>query len=1153
MTLTMTAFDLPTHQFKKGASLIEASAGTGKTFSIAMLVVRLVVEKAIPIEEILVVTFTNAATEELRDRIRARLIEAHKALLGKCSAEQLSKDKTLQAWMNNLTSGQYESGAVTPEMASQRLAQALADVDQANIYTIHAFCQRVLQDYPLESGQSFGVSLTSDISKLQDQVVQDFWRRNVYEKNEQQVRLFLSKMASPSVLKESLKPLSNPNIGIEPIVKDSLDTVLVQLTQQQTQVVTWIEQNKVKLVTFVEDAIREGWLAGNKINKAQTLFAQLQEEPKVFFEYFPTAFVKAHKPKVESFYQGLNIPTLLFDAYHAGLNQLEIVITQSLLANYFNQLNSLLASNHQMSFDGLIVNLANALQGEKSAYLKEQVQAKYQAALIDEFQDTDADQWHIFSSFFIAPSADKTKHYLYLIGDPKQAIYKFRGADIYAYLAASKACQYHYTLDTNWRSVPNMVNAVNELFDEKQKANPFNMTELTFREVKPGRSGKEDEPAMYWWEMPPEPNGKKEWNQPEARSTIQAMVVAQMLEMLQGEAVPKDFAILVRSNKSAQAYQQALAKVSIPAVIKAQTSVFASAEAKELLMVMHALLEPNDPRKAKQALSVSWFAKDGKSLYDTINSQDFEQWLEALSVHHQTWQKKGFIAALFALMTTHQVKVNLARYADGERRVTNLLHLAEIIQRTALTEHLSMAKTLAFLERQITSPSSIDDEMIRLETDESAVQIVTMHASKGLQYKYVFCPELWLSSELRDKHIVKVHENGKIVVDMGSVAFDARVKQAEAEVKSEDLRIAYVALTRAEEKTFVVWGNNLKGYDKSPVGYLLSNNRQLTSKAHSHSSLNLNIALSHYTPKPKEEEDYVAQSFTRARIDKERRMFSFTGLAKNTVQETPLDKIEEVINEAPEMFMENKSQLARLPKGSDFGQLVHDLLEMGDFATLAQGVDSAVREELAMKHGVKWNAKERTSAEQQADFDAMIQQVVTTPLDAQDHHFTLANIPQQQCLKELGFYYAVKQSNLVALNGLLEKSGVPFTALTAKTIEGYLNGFIDLIVQNGDKFYVMDYKTNFLGNEAHNYSHQAMHHEMTHHNYGLQFILYSLAVHQYLKTRKEGYDYEQHFGGIKYLFVRGMDGKSVDYGVYHYRPDVALIQSLEALLSEVSA
>lgn len=1152
MTLTMTAFDLPTHQFKKGASLIEASAGTGKTFSIAMLVVRLVVEKAIPIEEVLVVTFTKAATEELRDRIRARLIKAHKALSGKLSAEQLSKDKTLQAWMDNLTSGQYESGAVTPEKALQRLAQALADVDQASIYTIHSFCQRMLQDYPLESGQSFGVSLTSDISKLQDQVVQDFWRRNVYEKDEQQVRLFLSKIASPSVLKESLKPLSNPNIGIEPVIKNSLDTVLAQLAQQQTQVLNWIEQNKVKLVTFVEAAIQEGWLAGNKMNKTQTLFSHLQEEPKVFFEYFPTAFVKAHKPKVESFYLDLNIPTLLLDTYNAGLNQLEIVITQSLLANYFDQLNSLLAENHQMSFDGLIVNLANALQGDKSAYLKEQVQAKYQAALIDEFQDTDADQWHIFSSFFIAPSADEAKHYLYLIGDPKQAIYKFRGADIYAYLAASKACQYHYTLDTNWRSVPNMVNAVNELFDEKQKANPFNMTELTFREVKPGRSGKEDEPAMYWWEMPDEPNGKKEWNQPEARSTIQTMVIAQMLELLKDGAIPKDFAILVRSNKSAQAYQQALANVNIPAVIKTQTSVFASAEAKELLMVMHALLEPNDPRKAKQALSISWFAKDGKSLYETINSQDFEQWLEALSVHHQIWQKKGFIAALFALMTKHQVKVNLARYPDGERRVTNLLHLAEIIQRTALTEHFSMAKTLAFLERQITSPSSVDDEMIRLETDESAVQIVTMHASKGLQYQYVFCPELWLPSELRDKSIVKVHENGKIVVDMGSVAFDARVKQAETEVKSEDLRIAYVALTRAEEKTFVVWGDSLKGYVKSPLGYLRSNDREMTSNAHSHSRLKTNVALSHYTP-TKTVQSYIAQSFTRAYIDKDRRMFSFTGLAKNTVQETPLDKVEEVINEAPEMFMENKSQLAHLPKGSDFGQLVHDLLEQSDFATLAEGVDSAVREELAMKHSVKWNAKERTQAEQQADFDAMIQQVVNTPLDATDNDFTLAKIPQQHCLKELGFYYAVKQSNLEKLNAILKNSGVPFTALTAKTIEGYLNGFIDLIVQYGDKFYIMDYKTNFLGNEAHNYSHEAMHHEMTHHNYGLQFILYSLAVHQYLKTRKQNYDYEQNFGGIKYLFVRGMDGKSVDYGVYQYRPDSSLIQSLEALLSEVNA
>ncbi len=1147
----MQPFNLLEHAFQKGASLIEASAGTGKTFSIAMLVVRLVVEKAIPIEEILVVTFTNAATEELRDRVRARLVDARAVLLGQVSAKTLAKDKTLRDWSEKLAQGGYQDdqgAVVTTAVALERLAKALADVDQASIYTIHSFCQSVIKAYPLESGQSFKIELTSDISKRKDQVLQDFWRRNFYERSEAEVALLLSQFKTPAELADILSVVKHPDIRVEPAVMP-LNELLIAMLPVKQQVTAWVSEHHSELNEFVDAAIREGWLYADAPSTVATNWANVFEQPTVFFDHFSKdAFKKTHLHRVDEKLTSLNLPQQTLTELKEKLTALRISIQQALLSDYFSQLEKTLTQQNQMSFDSLIFNLANALKGDKSTFLKEQVQAKYQAALIDEFQDTDADQWYIFSSFFVAPKPQPATHYLYLIGDPKQAIYKFRGADIYAYLAASKACDQHYTLDTNWRSVPNMVTAVNDLF--KNHDNPFNMQELAFRPVEAGRTGKEEEPAMHWWQMPTQANNKP-WNMPEATSQIQAMVIQQIEQMLADGATPKDFAVLVRSNKSAEVYQQVLATAKIPAVIKTTATVFASAEANELLTVMHALAEPNDTRKAKQALAISWFAKNGNTLYDTLNSNAFESWLDSLTLHHQIWQQKSFIAALVGLMESWQVEQNLAQYPNGARRITNLLHLAELVQKAALSEHLSMTKTLGFLARQITTGMSNDEVGIRLETDAEAVQIITMHSAKGLQYRYVFCPELWLESELKNTKVVKLHEDGKIVVDLGSSEFDRRKKQALEEVKAEDLRIAYVALTRAEEKTFAVWGTALKGYDKSPLGYLLQKAEPPTGDAHCH---HFSVGTSQLTHQPSTDTpDYQAKAFTRPFIDKRHRLFSFSGLIKHLEQETPVDKSDETDHDALALLLANKAQTARLPKGSAFGTLVHDLLEVTAFDTLAeQGIDPAKRDEIAAKQGVKWQAIGRTETEQHTDFDEMMRKIVTTPLESQNGNFTLAQIPAEHCLKEMGFYYAVKPSQTAQINALLTASDVPFMPLGAKDMAGHLNGFVDLIVMYQNKFYVMDYKTNFLGNAASDYSKEAMAQEMTHHVYGLQFMLYTLALHQYLKHRVTDYDYETHFGGVKYLFVRGMDGKSSDYGVYDYRPDIALITALEAILLGVN-
>lgn len=1183
--MTPNAFDLIQHTFKPGATLIEASAGTGKTYSIAMLVVRLIVEQNIPIEKILVVTFTKAATEELKARIRTRLVEARDHFQG------ANHDKKLTEWCQNI-----EDKA----LAQQRLALALANVDQAGIFTIHSFCQRTLSQFPLESQQSFVNELTADIGMHKARVLKDFWRQTTYCRSKDEVSHLLDIVANIPVdtqqkayqnqkaengaflakLGSVLNQIDSPEVQVEPSLsldksntsattlenwQKQFDVSLQQSVKSQQQLTTFFQQHDQPILAFISHAEQAGWIAANKINKTKTLFAKRLQDPKTFFDYFATAFKKAYQVQVTNFLAQIDLPWKLFHDIPQHAKQVQISLIQMLIHHYFKQLAEQLNEHHQMSFDDLILRLAEALnQGQASESLITQIQQTYQAAFVDEFQDTDQRQWQIFSQLF-----NNTSTFLYLIGDPKQAIYKFRGADIFAYLQAKKHCQYHYTLDTNWRSTPSLVAAINQLFT--QIDDPFLVAEIEeiddfpFCPVKAGRKEPSNQPSFHFWQMPlpPEEHSKSTgrgqdkktvWKADPAKATIAQNVVADIAQKLSQSsqidstepnaprAKPQDFAILVRGNQTAADYQATLRKHGIPAVINARQSVFQTEQALELLRIMRALAEPNQINLAKQALSSPWFATSGEQFLQDEENQQLEQWLATLNQHHQIWLQKGFMAALYQLINAQQVRENLAKLANGERQLTNIFHLIERIQSACLEQHFNLPQTLSYLEQQIQNPPAGEDDVLRLETDEDAVQVVTMHASKGLQYKYVYCPELWKTLPSASKQIIQVQEQGTQILDLGSEQKPLRQRKLQLEAQSETMRLLYVALTRAEEQLFVVFGDNLDGYQKSALYHLLQQSLP-AGKEFQTQLLALSPSIAQVIPK-NNALHFANQLFTRNNINTRRRVFSFSGLVKNSAHEAPTDKGQE--QATTENWLAAKQEVSNLPKGAEFGNLVHDLLEQCTFQALAQQVDPELKQQLSSKYGVRWSD---TLPNQSQRFDQMLQQVVTTPLSATDPNFTLANIAANRTLKEMAFFYAINPTHTEALNRLLLETDIPYSPIAAEAIEGYLNGFIDLVVEYQGKFYVMDYKTNYLGNDHANYHREAMQHEMTHHSYGLQFILYSLALHQYLQTRIVNYDYQQHFGGVKYLFVRGMDGNSHQHGVYSYCPPVELIQSLQTLIS----
>lgn len=1199
---------MPTHfnafitPLKKGTNLIEASAGTGKTYSIAMLILRFVVENQFELEKLLVVTFTKAATQELRDRIRARLAEA-KQLFAEYNQHKhpvTSSDSNLLAWAK---------GIEDKVAAVKSLELALADIDHANIFTIHSFCQGVLRHHALEGGQLFDSALADNVDELQQQIAEDYWRQHVYQRSFREVGLLRASFMTPAALLASVKKLPmNSMVYPQGLVLDDCLTKLIAnlpllstlnnelfvplttsinndpskfkkdfLTNVEThsqELSAWLNDARTNfsmaaLQTFSYTGITEKGLNGNKFKKTKALSSEERKE-----EFLSE--------------QGIN--TQAIDALQKSIETIQLAFRLGLHHFLKTEMEKRQQRENIMSFDDLILRLSHALQGEKGTELREVLQQQYRAALIDEFQDTDQEQWHIFSTLFSSPH-----HYLYLIGDPKQAIYKFRGADIYSYLGAQQRADRDYSLDTNWRSHRHVIAACNHLFDVDD---PFKIHAIRYQAVNAGKQGdyllqpKQALQKLVLWQLDENPDTKTGyWTSGKAKTVICQHTVQEITKLLTANPEisintesntntksnttlnPRDIAILVRGNQDALMYQQALQTQGIPAVLNARTSVFSTHEAVQLFHLLDAIAEPSNRQKLRYVMTFAWFGMDGKAWYQqTQDERLLNEWLMRFLQYRSQWQQEGVMAMMRQLMHDYSVHQHIAHFTDFERQVTNLYHLIELLQDVALKERLGLLKSLYWLQTAIQESTDKigDGSELRLESDEDAVKIVTIHSSKGLEYPIVFCPDLWNEGKKTKESIVVCHEDGALIADIGSNKMEQRHQQALLESQAEDLRLLYVAITRAQYRCYIVWANvrSSKAKNQSALAHLLRQQtgndwderlRNLANKKDGKlfSYQRLSSELEPLPPYQAQENNasLVARSF-KGEFKLDWQMSSYSGLAYLSTHDIPEDlsndKVQETYLEIKDPQNDTsvtdteENTLPMLPKGAHTGNVVHDLLEHNSFSVLA--LQSAHKDETAYEHYLATQEKAclRYGLEPTENADllnTLLQQTVTTALSPDDHNFTLANLNDHQCLKEMPFYFAVDQLNTLNINQALQGKEA-FQPLTYKTIKGQLTGFIDLICEYQERYYVMDYKTNYLPE----YSQQNMLHSMTEHNYGLQYWLYSVVLHRYLQQRLADYNFEQHFGGVRYLFVRGMQTNEPMSGVYYYQPDEATIEALAAAL-----
>ncbi len=1175
----MELFDPASVSLRLGTSLVEASAGTGKTYAIAMLVLRFITEKNITIDKILIVTFTRAATEELRIRIRAKIAEGKEVLSG----ELKDADQTMLDWATKITN---------KKEAIARLQLALYDIDQAGVFTIHSFCQRMLVEQALESGQLFDLELLSHIDHIKSEVVDDYWRKNMYSLSSIPCSLLISHFSTPDALYETMK-WANVTGTIVPNCPSFQDAVQ-GLNDALPPMSNWWNTHSNDLYECYSQTKLEGKFKKDLTNDLDTWWLSLNEFFKGTSSTYPGGLsllshdgildqlngtkLRGDKKKLAHI-EDWSFPDAILDDLIKAAEELLLTFRVNLATSLIAEVEKRLSLQGCMSFDDLITRLARAAEGEHGASLRKIFDERFKVALIDEFQDTDNQQWQIFSTFF-----GQNKHYLYLIGDPKQAIYKFRGADIYSYFSAKNSADYQLTLHRNYRSHPALIQEVNSIFGGDRPF-AFDKKDLPYNPVLPAKS----ENDLYL-----EQNGKNisgmqycQLSEGPLTSGVAAdklldFCLAEISNLLDTDSKtylvkdderrllqPKDIVLLVRSHRQAEACQEKLGTQNIPTVVSSKQSIFQTAQSQELLLVLQSIAQPGNLSAMKAAMTTPWFGLSGNDV-DSLWQDETE--LESLGfrfMHYQKlWQDQGILAMATRLLMDEKNLQILASKDFPERVITNILHLLEVFSQEESQENFGMSQTLQWFRNVMSDEQGGDDVELRLENDDDAVRIMTMHSSKGLEFPVVFCPYLWYRSRRMEteKYVVTCHaEDGSQLSDFGSGKFKEHRELAAQEEMAEDLRLLYVALTRAAVRCYVMWGD-IKASGKvgnsfsSGLGYLLfpegktdieKQMEWLKSKADK-SGANYHLiddsilALKRYERGEGVDRELSSLSPGGRSLHTDWQMSSYSALAGlSEYQYENLEKRSEHENGV-------KIPVVGLPAGANFGNLIHDTLEKIPFSSFILTEDSTEHDNFLIKTCSRYGLT--------ADLDSLrllLKNIVSTKLLSEKSgncnecdNFTLADVTEKDCLKEMPFYFQLGRVSTDQINAILkEELGV--APLSRKVMQGYLIGFIDLICVHNGKFYVIDYKTNFLGDKLANYGQEDLVQAMASHNYGLQFWIYSLVLHRHLQNVLPGYSYETHFGGVMYLFVRGMTPDTPGSGVFATVPDNAKIKKLNQILERV--
>ena len=1191
-----------------GVRLIEASAGTGKTWNICGIYLRLVIERQLEVQKILVVTFTKAATAELTERIRSRLIEVHALARGRATNEGDPFARDLLAAL--------EGRGIDHGRVEALLERAIRNFDEAAIFTIHGFCKRALDDTPLSAGMPLRQEMLEDDREMRQEVANDFWRREIaggrlpaevvrwlYLQNDTPQRLakLLQRHAGKSTAhvlwpqgSEALPAVDLANYArafeearmlwqaerdaIVGCVMRSLDCLHSNIYKEKS-----VDESARQWDAVLASPHALAHPPGGKDDKLKLLTAEWYAEKRLKKAPRPCeqhAFFAAAQALVDAWVQG-----------EAALKLARMHVLRRFVSEAPAELRERKRSRRLVAFDDMLFNLHAQLEdGARGERLAANLRQGFPAALIDEFQDTDPLQFAIFDRVY-RPGGT-----LFLVGDPKQAIYSFRNADLHTYLAAAKTAVARYSLAENQRSSEPLIGALNAVFGANPRA--FMLDGLAYDPVKFGKKQRkafvdrtQRRAALQLWQLPAADDGPLAKSDAQKLATLAcAAEVARLLDAARRGEIEhgksrlraNDIAVLVRSHREGSAMRAALAALGVGSVELAQTSVFETTDAQELERVLDAVLDPGRQGRVRSALATELLGLDACAL-ESLAADELRtsEMTVRFRLYRDAWTARGIGPMLRELAVREAIDARMLARPDGERRLTNYRHLAECLHE-ASRDHPGPEALLRWFKLQ-RSENRAEASQVRLESDRNLVQIVTIHKSKGLEYPVVFCPYLFdghpggMPSQLpgREYH----DDDGRFVIDYREAAdneVDAAIKSRMAIEKSaERLRLIYVALTRAVHRCYLVVGGYkigkstseagcnplnwlVTGHGRSPQAWreaktkhediarawaqLAGVNGPAMSLAALPDTPGVPIQLERPAP-----ESLVALASPR-HIPRGWQMASYSSLAHGGMAgsgEAPAkdrDDLDAPDEEGRPAAKVPPGDVLGFPRGARAGDTMHAVFERVDFVDASQWPQRIAQALRAKPPGPV------DVAEAKKMLLAMVGDVLATPLHGD---VVLSKVSRR--IVELEFTFPAPALVAARLSAALRDAGYPAVNMTQPYLSGYLRGFIDLVFEHDGRFYILDWKSTYLGDRAADYGHAQIKAAMTKAGYHLQYLLYTVAVHRWLRSHVEGYDYDKHFGCVLYLFVRGVrpgwklaDGSSA--GVFVDRAPRALIEKLDALM-----
>ena len=1221
-----------------GSRLIEASAGTGKTYTIAALYVRLVLghgpddtafSRALLPAEILVVTFTDAATQELRDRIRRRLVESARAFRGELSDKP---DAFLQGLLSDYPPERHAALARQLDLAAQSM-------DDAAIATIHGWCQRMLREHAFDSGSLFTEVLEPDLNTLQTEAVRDYWRAEAYPLPLDALVLIESAWSSPDKLLPTLRQLFASS---DAAPTGSLQDALKQaLAHWQALKAPWLAKADY-IEAVLSEAIDAGHFNGSKlshkylISRLQTLRNWAASPTATTFDK-PDSLTKLALPYLQ---EALKAKTLMPESLSqnpvlAALAKLPAQVAampkpidaawHHAAQGVMRRFNEAKQARALLGFDDLLTRLDAALQGERGDTLRALIRQQFPVALIDEFQDTDPLQYRLFDALYEL-AANHRERGIFLIGDPKQAIYSFRGADIQAYLKARQDTTGRLSaLDTNFRSSEALVTAVNQLFELAEArdhsasyAGAFGYKDalenpMPFSVVKANGLSRhwavlgETAPALTLWTLPgSDMLSKSAYVQEMAQRCASEMV--RLLNLGQhGKAgfhastgelkavTSADMAVLVRDGVEAKAIRTALAKRGVRSVyLSDRDSLYDSLEAPDVLRLLMACAAPENETLIRTALASASLAQPLSTL-DALQRDDRAREAACLRFadYQLCWRERGVLPLLRRVLFDYDLPARWQATVDGERRLTNWLHLADLLQQ-ASRELDGEQALIRWLREHIDDNEhrSEGEDTLRLESDEGLVKVITIHKSKGLEYPLVFLPFVCTFKDAGSskKTVMFWHDGERRRAELNPD--DAMRAEADAQRLREDMRLLYVALTRAQHACWVglahLGKDKVSHLQQSAIGVLLWGSpplaepacwaEQLAATLHSSMPSDLTQPGTQILPTPEAMDTLFVEPILDARTLAVRPLArrpeqpwwiaSYSAIRyqphsaqpghaqpfiaatarhddaapQSAREQQQLDDESLLLTEMADM-VEGNNVIQQFPRGARWGDFLHGLFEVA----AEQGFASVVLDPSELNAVIEQRCVSAGITEQTSVVQDWILRCLTHPLLLPDGtEAALADAEEWKA--ELEFLLPAHGVEISALDALAQAETLPGHAKAAAQpglLNGLFKGFIDLVFVHDGRYFVLDYKSNALGSTAGDYSVDAIAEAMAEHRYDLQYLCYVLALHRQLRVRLPDYDYDRDIGGVVYFFLRGLDGPA--RGVFSSKPSRQVIEAMDQL------